>query len=55
MRIKVKLKKDNKIEECVYEDIWTIRDDEVSKYVMVKHDHECIYINKNEVEQIEIK
>lgn len=55
MTIKVKTKKDNEIKECIYEDIWTFRDDEVSKYVMVKHNHECIYIKKDEVEQIEIK
>lgn len=55
MTIKVKLKKDNEIKENIYEDIWTFRDDEESRYVMVKHSHECFYINKDEVEQIEIK
>ena len=58
MNIKITSKKEGSLndeEVNEYCDIWKIRDDEKGSITLIKHNHECTYINKQKISKIEVE
>ena len=58
MNIKITTKKEGSLDDeevKTYCDIWKLRDDEKNSITLIRHNHECTYINKQKISKIEVE